>query len=256
MSKKKPFRLKYIIPAVLFLLLIIAVFVYALLTYESQTDPASEKVIRQWVSSELNKDPNDLTDEDFAKITKLRLFSSELSDIKLVEKFTNLESLEILCYRFSQKDIPKWMKLIAKLGIFDLNERFYIDLSPLKNLTKLQRLSLSSDSVTSFRGSQRRSYGIVIYLPEGLPFKNIKPLSGLVNLKELNLNSTRVRDLKPLKGLKKLQVLLLDGSHVSDIKPIKELKSLESLSIRNCKNITDEQVEDLQKALPNLKIQR
>lgn len=246
---------RYTIAAVV-LLLIISSLVYIWLTQEKlKPDPASEKIIRESAASILNKDPNELTDEDFAKLTEFYLFAFELSDIKLLEKFTNLKSLDFLCLRFPQKDIPKWMKLISKLGIFDLNDRFYINLSPLKNLTKLQRLKLcDTNVVTTTRGIPRP--GIVLYLPEGTPIKNIEPLSDLVNLKELYLCSTRVRDLKPLKGLKELQVLALDETQVSSLKTMKGLKNLEYLSIRNCKYITNEEVEDLQKALPNLKIER
>ena len=43
---------------------------------------------------------------------------------------------------------------------------------------------------------------------------------------------------------------------VSDLEPIKKLPYLQTLTLYNSKNITNEQVEDLQKALPNLKIER
>ena len=42
------------------------------------------------------KDPNELTDEDFAKITKFLLKEKELSDIKLLDKFTNVQKLYLI----------------------------------------------------------------------------------------------------------------------------------------------------------------
>ena len=113
-SKKKLIRLKFIIAAV-FLLLIIAVMVIIVFTEEQKPDPASEKILRQLVSSQLKKAPDLLTDEDFAKITKIYISLMELSDIKLLEKFTNLKELYFQDIRFPDDKIPKWMKFLAKL---------------------------------------------------------------------------------------------------------------------------------------------
>ncbi len=213
--EKKPSRKKYLIPAVI-ILCILAGLIYRAITWESKPDPASEKIIRQAAAAQLTTDtnnpidPNTLTDEDFVKITELRIEYHELSDIKLLEKFTNLQTLFLFNIRFPKKDIPSWMKMLSKLGIFNLSERFNIDLSPIRNLTNLQALELYRTQVS-----------------------NLKPLRNLTNLRTLGLGSTQVSNLEPIKGLKKLRYI----------------------SIRNCP-ITDEQVEDLQKALPNLKISR
>ena len=71
------------------ILLLIPVFVFSLLQWEQKPDPASEKISRQIAARRLNKDPNDLTDEDFAKITALSIRNQELSDIRLLKKFKN-----------------------------------------------------------------------------------------------------------------------------------------------------------------------
>ena len=256
-SQKKPSRRKYIIPAVIILCILVG-YIYLVVTWtpaDSESKKASDAVIRQIAAVQLNKDPNDLTDEDFAQIREFTLtlrahiaakllnkepndltnedtyqildyitknmklnYSGvvsviylELSDIRLLKKLQNLQTLSIRSVRLPEKDIPAWMQIFAKLGIYNPSERFYIDLSPLKNLSGLNTLSL-----------------------EGSYIKNIKPLSKLINLKELNLNNTSVFDLKPLK----------------------ELQNLKILSIKGCENIKDEQVDELQKALPNLKINR
>ena len=54
-----------------------------------------------------------------------------------------------------------------------------------------------------------------------------------MNLRELHLNSTQIRDLAPLAGLKKLGVLTIGGTQVSD-----------------------EQAESLRQALPNCIVDR
>ena len=68
--------------------------------------------------------------------------------------------------------------------------------------------------------------------------------------------NTDVSNIEPLKKLTNLQELIIDGSEVSDLRALMGLKNLKRLHIGDCKNITDQQVEELQKALPNLKIQR
>ena len=88
-KEKKPSRHRYIIPAVLFLLLIFAGCMYVVLSYEPKPDPASERIIREIVAEKLTKDPNnpvdpnEMTDEDFALITKLKLFSDRPTDLEI-----------------------------------------------------------------------------------------------------------------------------------------------------------------------------
>jgi hypothetical protein len=77
---------------------------------------------------------------------------------------------------------------------------------------------------------------------------------GLTNLKALDLDSTQVSDLEPIKDLKNLQELSLISTQVSDLEPIKNLTNLITLWLINCENITDEQVKDLKKALPELEV--
>lgn len=64
-------------------------------------------------------------------------------------------------------------------------------------------------------------------------FNDISPLSWLINLEKLNIDSNYVRDLSPLKNLINLKELSLDDNYVSDISPLKNLTKLEYLSIHN-----------------------
>ncbi len=108
---------RYIILTILILLTIpIFFFVYIRLRY----DPKSEKIIRQSAASQLNKDPNELTGEDFAQITELS-FSGVLSDIRMLEKFTNLQYLDLWgC--LEEKNIPQWIRYLGRYGIVDLSQ--------------------------------------------------------------------------------------------------------------------------------------
>ena len=102
--------------------------------------------------------------------------------------------------------------MLAKLGVFDLDERFALDLSPLKKLIYLQELRLGGPSI-----------------------KNIKPLAGLISLKKLDLEYTRVSDLEPLMGLINLQTLSL-GSYSRyglNLGPLQNLTNLKKLVLYN-----------------------
>lgn len=209
--KKKPSKRRYILAAVIVILLITPVFIFILLAQEPKPDPASEAVIKGWVAGKLKKDPNELIDKDYESFDTFLLFVIELSDIKLLEKFTNLQKLGLADIRLPKKEIPEWMKILSRLGVYDLNKRFSIDLSPLENLNQLKLLTIQSTPISS---------------------------------------------LNPLKELTNLEALFLVDLRISDLKPLMKLKNLRELTIKNCENITDEQIEDLQKALPELEINR
>lgn len=299
MTQKKPSWLKYIIAAVILALFITAALVFILFTQEQSSDPASEKIIREIAAKQLNKEPNDLTDNDFAKITKFAIRSQELTDIKLLEKFINLQNLTLNNIKFPSRQIPIWMNILVKIGIYDLNEKFLLDLRPLKNLSSLQELSISGSKVSNLEPIKGCLNLQILYIDRTL-ICDLKPISEMTRLKELYLNETKVSnlelikkltnmemlnirltqvsdlepikgltklnfldlsetqvsDLEPINGLTKLSKLFLRKTQVSDLKPLRGLTNLSLLDLRNCNNIKDEQVEDLQKALPNLTIKR
>ena len=339
--KKKLSRLRYIIASAIFVLLIFASLVFILFTQQQKPDPASEQVLRQAAASQLKdqtnieKDPNELTDEDFSLITRFSFVeieynhsrrivlktSKEISDIKLLNKFTNLKSLSFQYVSYPEDKIPKWMKFLARIGIIDLNKRCTIDLSPIKKLTSLENLEINdllfknfkplsnlvNLKVLMFQKSRIRNLEpikgltklekLYIYdckVTDIGPIKNLTNLKGLyihckeisdigpirqlTNLRKLELINTQIYDFEPLKQLKNIEELyiincpannietlkeltnlnrlLLDNISISDIEPLKNLTNLRNLSILRCDNITDKQVEELQKALPNLKIER
>ena len=225
-DNKKPVLMKLIIFAVALLLLIVAAFVFIFHT-QNKPDPASAAFIREVAARQLNKDPNELTDEDFASITQLciaekeyhrsswdgRRYESyipiELSDIKLIEKFTNLEELTIMS-TLKVTEIPTWMRILSKIGLIDITKRNALDLGPIEKLENLKILDIMKT-----------------------PVKSYEPLSKLKNLESLSIWSMKIEDCESLKKLKNLKYLSISGNNM---------------------NITQEQIKELQKSLPETKM--
>ena len=91
--KKSPgrkFRLIFI--SFIFVILLFSLPLIIKSTYPSKSDI----VIKQVIAEKLNKDPNELTKDDFIKVTKLNISGKELSDIRLLKKCINLEELSLM----------------------------------------------------------------------------------------------------------------------------------------------------------------
>ena len=100
-------RQKYIILSIIALIFIISALAFSWLNYVPKPDMVNEKIIRDaaaislLLNSDINKKPEDFADEDFATIKEFKIpalntnpvFYTELSDIKLLEKFIKLEVL-------------------------------------------------------------------------------------------------------------------------------------------------------------------
>lgn len=242
LSKKSPYkkllRRKYLLTVYLIPLFIIGAFVFIFFTQENTYDPINEEIIRKcavWSLWSLSvktmthseQDPNKLTDEDFAKITDLDLHwepQKHLSDIRMLKKFTNLKSLSLSGATYPETNIPQWKKFLVKLGVYDLNEDIALDLKPLKNHKNLQSLTIAYT-----------------------PVKSIKPISSLINLKYLRLDSISVSDLEPIEGLKNLQGLSISRILVTDLEPLKALTNLKSLWIEQYDLTNLEPIKGLKK---------
>ena len=71
----------------------------------------------------------------------------------------------------------------------------------------------------------------------------------------VRLNNAQISDVTPLAGLKNLERLDLTGTPVSDLTPLTGLTNLNWLWLDET-HVSEEQVEELQQALPNCDIGR
>ncbi|WP_078378827.1 cell wall-binding repeat-containing protein [Sutcliffiella halmapala] len=133
------------------------------------------------------------------------------------------------------------------------------DFAPLKGLTKLKRLDLSSyynynhehvhdlSALSSFsqldtlflanlnlKNNTRFLENLTQLKTVSLSNTNIKDISNLgklVNISDLDLSENSISDVRPLSNLSKLEYLSVDINEISDISSLKGLKKLESLNL-------------------------
>ena len=211
-TSKHPLKRRYIIAAGTVLLLIITFFVSFTLYLKSIPDPTNEKIIREAAAKQLNKNPNDLNDADFAKVTHLDLSEKEVYNIKLLEKFKNLQNLSLSNIPYPAPDIPMWMVLLGKIRVIDLYKSYYksytdqymIDLSPLENLPDLQIIKINKTLI-----------------------KDIKPIAKLENLQEIHMTDHQLFDLGIFKGGAVPETIFIDNKEfelIGNIIPLPWIK--------------------------------
>ncbi len=253
-NENKPSRRKHIITAVILLLCILTGYIYKVITWQPKPDPASEIIIRHAAANELGKDPNTLNDEDYAQITSLSLLinnSYNAFDIKLIEKFKNLKGLSIRGYMSSRTNMSAWKKILVKIHILSLDEKVFIDLSPLEKIKNLNALSLEHVQIKDLRPLNNHTDLHTLRLI-GSTISNLKTIKKLNNLELLDLTKTNVVDIKPLKYLTSLKRLGLGQTKVSNLDSLGDLVNLRDLCLSETR-IDNNDLNVLNK-LPNLSV--
>lgn len=170
---------------------------------------------------------------DGQKITKELM--GKLSGLDLHQNFTQarqngVKSLEGLEYAVNMTQL-------------DLAGNEIVDLTPIKNCKKLEKLDLSSQYSTS----QYKELSDISPLANLTNLKVLKlktndiqdvsVLKNLINLEELDLFGNRkIKSIEGFEKLTKLKILLLNRTRsIKDITPLKECKNLQQLSIQGNK---------------------
>ena len=84
--------------------------------------------------------------------------------------------------------------------------------------------------------------------------RNLEALKYFKDLKTLILDGSSMYDLETLRDITNLESLSLNYTEITNLEPLSELNNLRFLYLGDCNKITKEQIAELQKALPNLKI--
>lgn len=142
---------------------------------------------------------------DLAKLKKLSIKNSGVSDLTGLEYCINLTSLEI-------------------------REALVTDITPLSSLTNLTHLSLCNNQISDI-SPLSNLFKLEWLAVEVSPLEDISPLSDLTNLKILGLAGNQISDISPLISLEKLTILCLQCNNVTDISPLSNLTNLTDLRL-------------------------
>ena len=244
------------------------------ITQKVEPQQSDEEIIRKAIAKELKKKPDELRPEDYGNVEQLSMGELGVTDISPLKGMTklkklfvrknaiidisplkNLSNLTVLGFSGNLITDISPLKDMTNLTSLGLGANQIGDISPLKNLINLTELSLAKNQISEI--SPLKGLINLTWLHIGKnQITDISPLKDLTNLTELDLGENLISDISPLRNLANLSSLDLNENQISDIMALRNLNKLEVLDIGGCNNITDEQVAELQKALPNLEITR
>lgn len=157
--------------------------------------PRPPATIDQLVREHLRRSPDaPLTDDDYALVVSLDGNARGLSNLRGIDRLTNLEWLNI-----GNNELVDLRPLrgLSKLEYLDLGSNRVQDLNPIAGLTRLTTLILNNNRI-----------------------EDISALQNLANLRRLNLSGNRIRDIGPLASCRGLTSLYLKKNRIGDIGPL------------------------------------
>lgn len=172
-----------------------------------------------------------ITLQDLAALPKLNSLFLPLpkdTDYETFEKFAELSTLDVPVYNEKNIDALAKLKRLINLSIQLADSQ--IDLSALSSLQ-----SLDSFEIT---GWQATDLNIMTSFPK---------------LSYIRLTDCQISDLSALTQIPNLKTLILSGTE-ADVEILNTLTGLDFLWIRQSKSLTQEQHDELVKALPNTEI--
>ncbi len=158
-----------------------------------------------------------ITQAEMATLTRLAAPNKNIRDLTGLEFATNLTALDLGG---------------AFVGGEWVNSNEISNLSPLSNLTSLERLYLDNNSISDVTPLSNLIRLIRLYLDSN-NISNVTPLSNLTSLERLVLGNNSISNVTPLSNLTSLEWLGLDNNSISNVTPLSNLTSLEWLLLNN-----------------------
>ena len=182
----------------------------------------------------------------------------------VMRRFTGLEKLEMCLFDDTRTttsiSFVSELKKLKELRLSVSGTENTISLSPLSGLSDLTSLELdfaptSAGDAIGFKNPEAlgklkklKRFGIT---DAKLSKKELKIISKMSGLTELDLSCTEISDIGSLKKLTKLKTLYLGGNNITDISALSGMKKLQSLDLRE-NNISDISVLSGMKKLKKL----
>ena len=131
--------------------------------------------------------------------------------------------------------VPLTKKKMQALTYLDAQNRGITDITGLEFATNLRELYLGQNPITDLHPLSDlitlESLHIWAISP-ALSSLDLRPLAGLINLKELSLERNGISDIRLLARLKQLRLLRLSSNQIEDISPLSGLTELRILWLK------------------------
>ena len=161
--------------------------------------------------------------EGLTNLRKINIGNNKISDLSSLEGLKNLE--RFLSWNNFLSDLSPLVKLTEmKLRVIDICGGDP-DISVLKDATNLKELylggaSVSDTDIVALAGlTNLTRFGVT----GNRDLSNLSVLSGLTNLKWLDLRDCNISDISPLSGLTNLKWVNLEHNNISDFSPLDDL---------------------------------
>ena len=194
-------------------------------TDQTAASPEAQQIVDEAIARQLDKEIEDLTQQDREGITVLKFNGADLADLR---PLANLISLQTLDLRGTQVVNVEPLANLTSLQMLYLTGTQVANVEPLANLTSLQTLYLNGTQVANAEPLANLTSLQTLSL-DGTQVVNVEPLANLTSLERLDLDGTQVANAEPLVNLTSLQTLDLTGTKVANVEPLANLTSLERL---------------------------
>ncbi len=138
---------------------------------------------------------------------------SKTQDLKVVSIYTTKLNPDADLQHWWNQLSYEWQTIFKK-AIVSTDDS--LDITQLKKIVRLDKIYLSNNRFVT----------------------NLKPITKLVGLKELNISNTQINDISPLRNLSVLEVLNAENTVIENLKPLQYTDKIKSLLLSNT-NVTD-----------------
>ena len=194
-----------------------------------------------------------VTPNNAHKFTRLSLSGESVSDVSVLGDCTKLEYLALTNCK-SVSDVSALGNCTALQTLY-LSSTSVSDVSTLGNCTALQHLSLNSTSVSDVSALGRCTALQYLNL-NSTSVSDVSALGNCTKLRTLDLSFTSVSDVSALSNCTALQYLNLNSTSVSDVSALARCSALRYLYLENCPSVSEGQIYELAKQLPDCVIYR
>ncbi|MBQ7087936.1 MAG: TIR domain-containing protein [Clostridia bacterium] len=180
-------------------------------------------------------DSLDFIKEQAESLTRLKISNTNVSDISVLENFTELYEFEADNYKI--KDISA-LANCKKLNSLRLTGNEIETLTPLENHEKITRLDVSGNRLKNLDGIEKCLY-LTTISADNNEIENINGLTNATKLLAVSLNGNKISDISLLeKSADALQKVYLADNNIADPSCLGKCEGIRYLNLAG-NNITD-----------------